>query len=302
MQTCLQIIALPTPAGMKKLRGIINDVKTEGQKSGDTFNKLLWQLICYSPKMPVRLQQQQLLDEAKKFSLDVFDPYFSDSELTFNGFIWGDGTIKIYLTHGWASKAADFFELITALRALPDTQIIAFDAPGNGSSEGGLTNAPLFAHALIKVIKAYGTPDVLIGHSIGTLANIVALNETGAVPKLLIGITPLIRLKENFEATMNAAEVPGTAQKEFLEDFERTYGDITKLSATRLYNFKDELKYWIAYDEFDSVSPYPYIREFLDLNPYIGTQSFIGTGHDKIIKDPAMIAAIIKQVSRITSP
>ena len=297
------MVALPLPEqDMKKLRGIISEVREATQKSGPAYNKLLWQLICYSPKMPLRFQQQLLLNEAKKFSLKVFDPYFSDTELSVNGFIWGEGKFKIYLTHGWASKAADSDLLIIALREIPDVQIIAFDAPGNGSSLAELTNAPLFICALNEIIETYGKPHVLIGHSIGTMANMVSLKETGSFPKLLIGITPLIRLKENFEATMTAAEVPPDAQEGFFTDFEKTYGPIDQLNATKLYTFKNELKYWVAYDEYDRVSPYEFIKEFLDVNPQVTTQSFIGAGHDKIIKDPALIAAIVKQVSAITNP
>ncbi len=51
---------------------------------------------------------------------------------------------KLLITTGWGSKAADFSELIQALRAIDDLEIIAFDAPGNGSSEGELSNLLLF--------------------------------------------------------------------------------------------------------------------------------------------------------------
>jgi hypothetical protein len=62
---------------MKKLRQIITQIKTAPPGNADEFNDLVWQLICYSPKMPVRLQQEQLLNEAEKFSLVVNDAYFA---------------------------------------------------------------------------------------------------------------------------------------------------------------------------------------------------------------------------------
>src|SRR5882757_6717915 len=157
---------------MKKLKQIFNEVKTGTSHTLDELNQLLWQLICYSPKMPVRLQQQQLLDEAEKFTLKAKDEYFAHLDLSFNGFKWGSGKRKVLITHGWGSKAADFTELITALREIDDLEIIAFDAPGNGSSESELSNLLLYIEAIKAVVLHCGKPDIVIGHSLGAMANI----------------------------------------------------------------------------------------------------------------------------------
>jgi len=202
---------------------VFNQVKSlEGTEAPD-MNNLLWQLICYSPKMPVRLKQQQLLDEAKSFTLEVDDPHFAKSALKFNGFIWREGSRKIMITHGWGSKAADFAEMITALKSINDVQVIAFDTPGNGSSEGELSNLLLFAKAAEAVIKTYGAPDVIIGHSLGGMANAMAIKETGIKPALIISIAPLSNLKENFIASLNAADVVQSAQDKFFVDFEEIF-------------------------------------------------------------------------------
>src|ERR1700743_1043452 len=145
---------------MKKLRQIFTEVKEDTIRTPEELNQLLWQLICYSPKMPVRFQQQQLLDEAEKFSLKAKDNYFAYKELVFNGFKWGNGKHRVLITHGWGSKAADFTELITALREIRNLEIIAFDAPGNGSSEGNFSNLLLYIEAVEAIILKYGEPDV----------------------------------------------------------------------------------------------------------------------------------------------
>jgi hypothetical protein len=111
-------------------------------KRRQDFNDLLWQLICYSPKMPVRLQQQQLLDEAEKFSLTAYDEHFTHTDLNFNGFKWGSGTRKIIITHGWGSKAADFAELITALRQIPIPPLLPLMCPVTAVRKGSYLTAP----------------------------------------------------------------------------------------------------------------------------------------------------------------
>src|SRR5689334_8298653 len=101
---------------MKKLKQIISEIQTLDQDTAVGFTPLLWQYICYSPKMPARLQQQQLLEDAHTFALKIHDNYFAKEELRFNAFQWGTGKYKIVLTHGWGSKALDLSEIIMALR------------------------------------------------------------------------------------------------------------------------------------------------------------------------------------------
>ena len=277
---------------MKKLRQIFNQVKTGSSNNPDG---LLWQLICYSPKMAVRLQQQQLLDEATKFSLKAKDEYFAHKDLSFNGFKWGNGRHKVLITHGWGSKAADFTELITSLREIDDLEIIAFDAPGNGSSEGELSNLLLYIEAVKAIILDSGIPDILIGHSLGGMANMIAVKETRIKPALLISLTPLIRLKENFEASMRAADVSTNAQDGFLKSFETHFGEqADHYNLHDLYDFDG--KHWLAYDKQDLISPYHFIEEFLIDNPLVESNNYDGTGHDKIIKSPGVINDVVSKV------
>jgi len=264
---------------MKKLKQIIQQVKAFPADDPDGLTALLWQLICYSPKMPVRLQQEQLLNEAEKFSLQVNDDYFAKWKLTFNGFKWGNGKYRILLTHGWGSKAADLADIIAALRMVPDVQVIAFDAPGNGSSEGELSNLLLFAEAVKAIALAYGKPDVLVGHSLGAMANIKATEKLGYNPALLASLTPLVRLKENFEASMTFAEVGQQAQAGFLESFEKLFHKpAAYYNLNDRYTFNAGTNHWLAYDHDDAVSPYAYLEEFLSTRPFIRTAAYDGAG------------------------
>ncbi len=282
---------------MKHLKQIINQVKSLTAAEIPVTNDLLFQLICYSPKMPARLQQQQLLDEAESIELPVFDKEFSHTELIFKVFKWGSGKRKILLTHGWGSKAADFHELITALRNLDDVQIIAFDAPGNGSSESELSNLILYTKAVKQVMLHYGSPAILIGHSLGAMANVMATQEIGITPALLISLTPLIRLKENFEATMNAAGVHQRSQDHFFEEFEALFGvKAAFFNLTTLYPPDGQVNHWLAYDQADQIAPYPYLADFLTAHPEVNAQAFNGAGHDKIIKTPAVIQEILNRL------
>lgn len=283
---------------MKKLKQVFNHIKTLQGGEAENMTELLWQLICYSPKMPVRHQAQQLLNGAEPFSLEVDDPHFAKSVLKFNGFVWGDGQRKILITHGWGSKAADFAELITALRNIDDTQIIAFDAPGNGSSEGELSNLLLFAKAAQAVIKTFGAPDVIIGHSLGGMANAIAIKETGIKPALLISIAPLINLKENFIASLNAADVSPIWQDKFFTDFETLFNmDASGFTLNNLYPADAVTRHWLAYDPEDKIAPFAFLKNFLAAHPEVETSVYENLGHEKIIKDENVIADIVRLIA-----
>jgi pimeloyl-ACP methyl ester carboxylesterase len=286
---------------MKKLKQIIEQVKTLiAENKPDELNTMLWQLICYPPKMPLRLHQEQLFSEAEKYTVTVNDPYFTNQQLNINGFKWGTGNHKVLLSHGWGSKAADFDGLINALRENKDLQIVAFDAPANGSSDGDLSNLLLFANAVKTVIAATGEPDIAIGHSFGTMANVSALTELHITPKLLVSIAPFILLQENFIRSMTAVGVPADAQQAFLDDFKSRYGIYpSEYAMQKLYTFDDTLNHWLAYDDLDAMLPDAYLQDFLKAHPSIKTKNYSGAGHERIIKSAELIADVVERVNSV---
>jgi pimeloyl-ACP methyl ester carboxylesterase len=286
---------------MKKLRQIVNDVKTliAEPASSAQLTDMLWQLICYPPKMPLRLQQEQLLSESKKFNIRVYDEYFTKKDLQISGFKWGNGKYKVLITHGWGSKAADFNEMISALRENKNLEIIAFDAPASGSSEGELSNLLLFVRAAKAVIQKTGVPDIVVGHSFGAIANVMALNELDIIPSLLISLTPFILLQENFIQTMTAAGVPANAQEAFLQDFKDHYNvPASFYNMPDMYKFDSKLNHWLAYDEHDMILPYSYLKDFLNAHPIIRSHNYDNTGHERIIKSAQVIGDLVVEVNK----
>lgn len=279
------------------MRGIVKNIK---EATAETDIKpLLWELICYSPKMPLWLPQKELLADAAKSSLMVKDQYFSGGQLNVNIFTWGTGSKKIVLTHGWSSKALDFVDLINALRNLPNVQIIAFDAPGNGSSEGDLSNLLLYVEALKAIFAEYGAPDVLIGHSLGVMANVMAINDSGVLPGKLISLTPLVKLKENFIATMDGIGIDKAVQEEFFQQFRVKFSNrFSYFNLTTLYKYSSELPHYLIYDEDDAIAPFSYLKDFIAVHTSVESVPYNGAGHERILKNEQAIADIVEQVQK----
>lgn len=253
----------------------------------------LWNYISFPIRLPNRPHHEALLEQATRFSMQVNDPYFAKKDLSFQGYIWGTGSRKIYLTHGWSSKAADFTEIITVLLALEDVQVIAFDAIGNGSSEGELSNLMLYVKPLEAIVARYGMPEVLIGHSLGAMANVVALQAFEAQPKLLISITPVIELADNFTGMMNHAGVNAAAQATWFQDFHDYYKlPVSYFDMKSLYVELPDTKHLVFYDEQDEMLAYAQLERFLKQQPELETQAFNGAGHYRILRDEAFVEAL----------
>lgn len=280
---------------MKHYRQIYQQAKDLSQMESSAINDLLWKLICYAPKIPLRLAQQQLLDKAEHFQLSVTDTYFTKQELVFNGFKWGTGSRKILLTHGWSSKAADFSALLEELLKLEDIEIIAFDAPGNGSSPAELSNLILYIEAIKKIINQYGVPSTVIGHSLGAMANVIALQQADIKPDVLISIAPVIKLKGLFCNMMNSVNVPENLQDDFFTSFQATFNrPASDYDLDTYYNFDQTLNHWIAFDEDDAVVNSAYLSTFLKERPWIKSENYKGAGHEKLIKHTPLLNDLIR--------
>ncbi|MEH3115494.1 alpha/beta fold hydrolase [Pedobacter terrae] len=285
---------------MKRLKQIINELKlTQAEPDAARMREF----IFYSPKMPLRLHQEQLIAASKQFSLQVFDAHFTKANVTINCFSWGNGKRKVLLTHGWASKALDFYELITELQKIEDLEIIAFDAPGNGSSISEFSNLMLYADSVKSIAFNYAQPSALIGHSLGGMANIIAFQAIILKPHLLISIAPLIRLKENFEQSLDSVNIGVKDQDIFFSNFAKEFPvPAEHFNLAELYQLGPDLDHFLAYDPDDHISPYPFLKEFLAKNPTISAKSFENVGHYKILKSAEVIEDIVERISSLPMP
>ncbi len=284
---------------MKRLKQIVNELKLT-QATPDAA--LMREFIFYSPKMPLRLHQEQLIAASKQFSLPVFDTYFTNANVTINCFSWGNGKRKVLLTHGWASKALDFYELSIERQKIDDLEISAFDAPGNGSSVSEFSNLMLYADSVKSIALNYAMPDVLVGHSLGGMANVVAVQELSILPHLLVSIAPLIKLKENFAQSLDSVNIGTKDQDIFFSNFAKEFPvPAEHFTLAELYQLGPDLDHFLAYDPDDHISPYPFLKEFLAKNPAINAKSFEEVGHYKILKSADVIEDIVERISAFST-
>jgi pimeloyl-ACP methyl ester carboxylesterase len=88
---------------------------------------------------------------------------------------WGAGS-RVLLAHGWEGSGRDMVPMATAL-VERGRSVTLFDMPAHGRSEGRTTTLPEMADAVGAVARATGTPDAIVGHSLGAAAAVLALRD-----------------------------------------------------------------------------------------------------------------------------
>jgi pimeloyl-ACP methyl ester carboxylesterase len=82
----------------------------------------------------------------------------------------------VLLAHGWEGSARDMVPIATAL-VQRGRSVTVFDMPAHGRSDGRTTTLPEMADAVGAVARATGTPDAVVGHSLGAAAAVLALRD-----------------------------------------------------------------------------------------------------------------------------
>lgn len=84
----------------------------------------------------------------------------------------GDGP-RVYLVHGWGGRGGRLHHLATPLLDA-GFAVVWFDAPGHGAAGRGMSSMPEFARALLAVVRTYGPAHAVVTHSLGGAATALA--------------------------------------------------------------------------------------------------------------------------------
>ena len=119
-------------------------------------------------------------------------------------YIWGKSDRKVLFSHGWESNAGRWRSFIPGLID-SGFQVIAFDAPAHGASEGKQLHLVIFMSAIQAMFKEFGPFEAIVGHSMGAGASIISLaTQSLPQPKKLVALGSFAEVSEvyNNYATM----------------------------------------------------------------------------------------------------
>ncbi len=140
---------------------------------------LAYQLFCTPPRLNGRVSRKT---KDVFLSAEAFD--VSKNGQTLKVYRWSScseskgsqDSLNVLLVHGWGGSARSMQALVEPLRA-SGCNVIAFDAPAHGASQGRQTTLLNVAASLRGIAGEIGPLHAVVGHSFGGMVLAVALGD-----------------------------------------------------------------------------------------------------------------------------
>lgn len=246
-----------------------------------------FRLFCTPLSKPVR--RQPVFDNAEPLS-------FSFHGKTIRGFRCNHPSDKkVLLLHGFSSHCHNFDHYINPLIE-KGYEVLAFDAPAHGASDGKTVNALDYSGMIKKVIELYGPINSFIAHSFGGLSVCLAMeNLQHDNNTQIVLIAPATETSTAIDSAFTMLGLRSTTLREALENviYENSGQTASWFSVRRAMNNIKASVLW-CHDEEDDVTPLSdALKVKEDGHSNIQFHITKGLGHRKIYRDAAVKKAIV---------
>ena len=206
---------------------------------------------------------------------------------------WGDDDSPVIVAlHGWEGKGISFLEFVDPLVAA-GYKVVTVDVPGHGLSKEKEADLTYFIDSLATVAKVFGPLHGIIAHSFGGLATILALEQHIPVNQVVFisaASSPNMIIGE-FGRIFNLGDKVVDGIKRNIE--KRTKKPFATY-VPRIDAPKPDIPVLIIHDKNDRVLPYGVSDELLKFFPKAQKITTTGLGHQKILRDPAVVQQVTK--------
>lgn len=244
--------------------------------------EIAYELFC-TPRKPIKkLKEPPLFHKAEKLHLLV-----KDTNIT--GFRFNPATPngkKILILHGFSSYSYKFEKYVSLFKK-QGFEVIAFDAPAHGLSEGKLINALIYKDAILAIEAKYGPFYGYMGHSLGGLASSLAFKElSNQSQRRLVLIAPAIKTDSAIQHFYKLLSVDDKLKKAFEQLIrEITHEKIEDISVTSAIKQISSPILWV-HDKDDKICLFEDVIPIINEKPsniqFVITE---GLGHSRIYKE-----------------
>ncbi|MGM0636052.1 MAG: alpha/beta hydrolase [Bacteroidota bacterium] len=208
----------------------------------------VYRIFCTPRGGRIKPHHQEFLNPARVTK-------FTQGSLQLQTYHWKNDGPTVLLVHGWDSNTHRWKNLILKLQK-KNFNVVAFDAPAQGYSDGKVLNVPLYAKCIQKIIQLY-QPKYAIGHSMGgmsiffneylhpksSIKKIVSLGAPSEMEKIILDLQQIMRLNNKL---MNDVE------DYFENKFGYRFGDFS----TAKFAQKVEKEVFVIQDKYDKIVPF----------------------------------------------
>ena len=204
---------------------------------------------------------------------------------------YGKNLKKILLVHGWSGRGTQLYKIADELLK-NDYSTVSFDAPAHGKSPGKNTIMVEFIEAVLEIDKKFGPFDAVIGHSLGGMALLNAVNY-GMKTNKIVTIGSANVVLDIFIDFVDKIQM-NPKQVELLRAyFEKKYNKSMDSLSSHNNISKIDIPILVIHDENDDEIP---VADALEISKHFINGKLIitkGLGHRKILGDDKVIKEII---------
>ncbi|MEP7107804.1 MAG: alpha/beta hydrolase [Ferruginibacter sp.] len=214
--------------------------------------------------------------------------HFELNGLRVNGFRWNHSQPhKVLILHGFGSSAHKFHQYVAPLIE-KGYEVLAFDAPAHGSSEGTRVTAVDYCGMIEEVSRLYGPVTGFLAHSFGGIALSLAIEKAVHNEEMrIVLIAPATETGSAVDAAFKMLRIKDTEVRREFDNiiFERSGQRTEWFSIKRaMQNIKAKVL-WL-HDEDDDITPVEDALKVKQENfPNIRFIITKGLGHRKIYGD-----------------
>lgn len=177
-----------------------------------------------------------------------------------------------------------------------DAEVIAFDAPAHGASEGKMIHSLRYRRFIQAIRQQWGPFDGYIAHSFGGLSISLALEESAPRPsEKLVLIAPATETRSALDQLKSTLKLRPVIMKQIDRIIEEKSGHpVPWFSVNRAISHLTIPIYW-AHDDSDEITPLSDTapsRERKD--PHIRFRITKGLGHRRIYRDASVCREILE--------
>jgi pimeloyl-ACP methyl ester carboxylesterase len=218
-----------------------------------------------------------------------------------NGYRWNHPQVKkALILHGFGSAGHKFEDYATLLTQ-QGFEVLAFDAPAHGDSDGDTTNAIEYSEMIKQVMEKFGPIQSFIAHSFGGISLSLALEQIAHDAKTrIVFIAPATETTSAVDSAFNLLKLRNEAVRTEFDKiiFEFSGKTIDWFSMRRaMSNIKASIL-WI-HDEDDDITPWADALKVKEDNhtniKFVLTK---GLGHRKIYHDEDVKSKVIEFLNK----
>ncbi|MBY0480392.1 MAG: alpha/beta fold hydrolase [Chitinophagaceae bacterium] len=255
---------------------------TIGMVSTRKAAELAYTIFCTPRKARKKLKTPPLFHKAENLTTE------SDATIL-RGFRWqakNPNQKKILILHGFSSYSYKFEKYVTIFLK-QGFEVIAFDAPAHGLSEGKYINAFIYRDAILSIENEFGPFYGIMGHSLGGLAASLAFQKLqDQANRRLVLIAPATETEtaiEHFFSIIKVDEKIKIAFREMISEI--TQESIKNLSVSHAVKKIQSPILWV-HDRDDKICVFEDVLPVIEAKlPQIQFYITNGLGHSQVYKE-----------------